>query len=506
MRGPITLLLALAALAATAVPAQAILPPPDGGGGPSGTKVKRLRPWKSSNLYRVQQDFHPRVDPARAAAKQRTLIVKGSWLHIDCQRHATTEKGRELWDRVAGGFVPDGVMKTYTDGRLSGSPTCKLPHPHRVYGLGRWSRSKLYRVLVSRTTEKTPKLYNGTGILVRRGRWVRITCQVTGEKHKGSTLWDRIGPGGYYPDSELKTFYAGRIPGAPKCKTPRKPVTPVFMALGDSYSSGLGSDVFWNAQTGSYNFQRGQYYARGPVGGPTSKNCKRGLFAWPRLLQGRTRQKFKTDPHTTFLACQGDTTREVLSRQIPHIRKHTRLVTLSIMGNDMGFSKVVEACAKPGSSCSSAVVKQFGKRNAILHAKIHRLDAVLNAIRRKAPRARVLVLGYPALFQPVHESFTWCLGINGSDQRLLNQKGTALNAAIKAATRRHKGVSYISTAGAFRGHGPCQGGSTKVWINPIIYERGKPPIPADMRSMHPNRLGQFMMAEIVAKAKPDLFR
>ena len=85
--------------------ANATMPPPDppDGGGGDVVKVKSLKPWKKKFVYRVQQGFMTRVEQSRLAKKTGTALAKGTWLHIECQRYV----GTELWDIVAGGWVPD---------------------------------------------------------------------------------------------------------------------------------------------------------------------------------------------------------------------------------------------------------------------------------------------------------------------------------------------------------------------------------------------------------------
>jgi hypothetical protein len=483
----------------------AAAPPPDEGGG--GREVHRLKRWNSAYIYRVTRTFRARREPARAADRVGTSVAKGFYFAITCQAYAITARGRELWTGMAGGYVPDSIVKTYTDRRLRRVPRCRFARTGHVFGAKRWRKRNRYRVQVSQVTQRRPRLGNGTGVIVRKDDWVRIVCQIRGRRVHGSRLWDRVSPGGYLPDADVRTYYSGRIPGAPRCRRPKPPVTPVYMALGDSYSSGLGSDVYYSAPADSYAYQPGQYFSGNPVGGPSDKDCYRGVAAWPRLLAGRTRRRYHIEPHTTFLACQGDTTREILRRQIPHIRRQTRLVTLTAMGNDMGFSEIVKACATPLQSCGDAVRKHFGRRNRVLRRKIRRLDRVLRRIRAKAPRARVLLLGYPKLFGPVHSNFNSCLRITDDDQRLLNRKARALNGAIRRAARRHRRVSYIGLSRAFRGHGPCRDASATAWVNPILYQPpNSVPDPPNLRSMHPNRIGNFMIAERVARTKPDLFR
>src|SRR4051812_20761348 len=101
--------------------AHATYPVPDGGGG--GTKVHTLKPWKATHLYRVQKGFHVRAEQQLGARQPGAIIQKGTWLRITCQRSSRSSTGSRLWSGVAGGFVPDSAMKTYTDGRLAGAPT-----------------------------------------------------------------------------------------------------------------------------------------------------------------------------------------------------------------------------------------------------------------------------------------------------------------------------------------------------------------------------------------------
>src|SRR5688500_13789779 len=83
-----------------------------------------------------------------------------------------------------------------------------------------------------------------------------------------------------------------------------------YVALGDSYSSGTG--------TNNYNLSSG---------------CLRGTSAYPYLVAtGR--------PNTalTFAACSGATTTDVMNNQVSSVTSDTRFVTITIGGNDVGFS------------------------------------------------------------------------------------------------------------------------------------------------------------------------
>lgn len=484
-------LMAAALLAGGA--ADAAARPVDDGGGPTTTKVRSLKGWKSTNAYRVQTSFMVRREQSLDAPRTGTKIVRGTWLQIACQVRA----GGRLWDRVAGGFVPDSVMKTYTDGRLRGAPRCRLPHPDRVWTLRRWRKSLKYRVTEAQTPQREPRLGTGLGTVVEDNQWVRIVCQTVGQKVRGSRLWNRIGPGGYIPDSTMKTYTDGRLRGAPRCKGVKRE-RPRYVALGDSFSSGLGGDGYYPRSSPNALVFKHDYLKGEPPG--RAKDCYRNRHAYSRILAGRLSKRWIHSAPSTFLACQGDTTDEVLSLQIPNIPRNTRLVTLTIGGNDMGFAEIVRVCATPGANCSAKVAERFGRNGEKLAQLGSRLDRVLWRLREKAPYATVVMAGYPALFAPAKDVSS-CGGIDTDDAKLLNRAGRRLNATIRAAVGRYKDVRYAGLGKRFDGHGPCQRASRRIWINPVTAagERQK-------FSMHPNLRGQQEYARAIVASSPGLFR
>ena len=86
------------------------------------------------------------------------------------------------------------------------------------------------------------------------------------------------------------------------------------------------------------------------------------------------------------MACAGATTADVLSSQVPALRPSTTLVSITIGGNDAGFSSVMENCAlQTTSSCLHAVAAAESFVTSQLPA---RLDTTLEAISAHAPSAR----------------------------------------------------------------------------------------------------------------------
>jgi lysophospholipase L1-like esterase len=216
-----------------------------------------------------------------------------------------------------------------------------------------------------------------------------------------------------------------------------------YVALGDSYSSGTG--------TGSYTLNSG---------------CQRSTYAYPYLA---SRQRANTD--LVFVACSGATTDDVMANQIASVTSATALVSITIGGNDAGFSDVVTACVTIG--CSSAIADAVTYIRNTLPGK---LNTVYAAIQRQAPSARVAVLGYPRLFSS--SSCAGTTGIDRTERAQLNDVADLLDSTIASRAAAY-GFSYRSAISSFTGHAIC---SSSAWLNGLnIFSIGE--------SFHPNRNG-----------------
>src|SRR3954470_10756447 len=144
-----------------------------------------------------------------------------------------------------------------------------------------------------------------------------------------------------------------------------------YVALGDSYSSGTG--------TRDYSLNSG---------------CQRGPYAYPALIKAD-----RPNTNLTFVACSGAKTGDVLANQVQSLSTSTNIVTITIGGNDAGFSSVITKCAEPLVSCDGDITTA---QNFINNTLPGRLNTVYSAIKsRAAAGAKVVVLGYPRLFMGV---------------------------------------------------------------------------------------------------------
>jgi len=229
--------------------------------------------------------------------------------------------------------------------------------------------------------------------------------------------------------------------------------SPEYVALGDSYASGLGT--------------REYYIASGA--------CQRSPHAYPVAGAARLGATLR------FRACAGATVRDVID-QLGALDSATDYVSVQVGGNDAGFSEVLIECAKPrwAQDCDGVVA---GARAFIRERLPQRLAGLYGRIDRRSPSARVVVVGYPRLFHDEDcNAGTW---FSPSDRELLNDTADILNRRI-AGEAAAVGFTFVNPTRAFVGHAICD---SPEWINGLSAPMTE--------SYHPNRAGQDSYASLV---------
>src|SRR6201994_464832 len=158
-----------------------------------------------------------------------------------------------------------------------------------------------------------------------------------------------------------------------------------YVALGDSYASGVGA-------------------------GSTSGSCSQSPNAYPKLWAAAN-----PVASFTFAACSNATTADVISSQLSSLSPATTLVSLTAGGDDVGFVSIMETCVLGSTSaCESAVAKAEQYAVTTLPGN---LDTMLADIRAKAPSAQVIVADYPDFYDT---SAPVCIGLSGADHQTLD--------------------------------------------------------------------------------------
>ncbi|MFE5580973.1 SGNH/GDSL hydrolase family protein [Kitasatospora sp. NPDC056531] len=220
-----------------------------------------------------------------------------------------------------------------------------------------------------------------------------------------------------------------------------------YVALGDSYSAGVGA--------GSYLSDSG--------------SCERSTNAYAYLWANAN-----SPSSFSFVACSGARTGDVLNSQISALDSSTTLVSLTIGGNDAGFSSIMQTCVLGSDSdCLNAV--STGEDYAV-NTLPGQLDQVYSAIRAKAPNAHVVVMDYPHLYQI---DGSCIFGIGDTKRAAINEAADTLDGVI-AKRVANAGFTFGDVRDIFSGHEIC--GSLDTWLHSTT-------LPID-QSYHPNAAGQ----------------
>jgi lysophospholipase L1-like esterase len=217
-----------------------------------------------------------------------------------------------------------------------------------------------------------------------------------------------------------------------------------YVALGDSYSSGVGA--------GNYD--------------PASGSCDRSPNAYPaKWAAAHSPTSF------SFTACSGATTTDVLNGQLGPLNADTTLVSITIGGNDAGFSNVMETCVLGSdSACLTAVA---GAQAFAQNTLPGRLNTLFSAIHSRASSAHVVVLDYPHLYKIT----SLCVGLSNTKRTALNNAADTLDSVIgKAVTE--PGFVFSDVRDDFAGHELCSGDG---WLHSVTIPIGE--------SYHPTALG-----------------
>jgi hypothetical protein len=219
-----------------------------------------------------------------------------------------------------------------------------------------------------------------------------------------------------------------------------------YVALGDSYSSGTGAGSYGN-----------------------SGSCKRSANSYPQLWANAN-----APSSFAFVACSGAETTDVTANQVGALTPDTALVTISVGGNDAGFADVMTDCNL--GSDSDCVARNQQAQAYARNELPPRLDAVYTQIRDRAPNARVVVLGYPHIYEL---GGSCSVGLSETKRAAINQSSDVLADVIRGRAGAF-GFTFLDGRPAFDGHEICASGTR--WINSVTW-------PVD-ESYHPNAAGQ----------------
>jgi len=249
----------------------------------------------------------------------------------------------------------------------------------------------------------------------------------------------------------------------------------------------------------------GDSYAAGPlIPNQVDTACLRSDHNYPSLVASALHITVFRD-----VSCSGATTADMTAGQHPLLRSvppqfdaltpDTRLVTLTIGGNDIGFSNVVLTCGllsllNPfGAPCRDHYTA--GGTDALaasIAATAPKVAAVLQAIHLRAPQARVAVVGYLDIL-PAAGGCWPLVPIAVGDVPYLGGIEVQLNQMLATQASLNQ-ATFVDTFTPSIGHDACEPIGVK-WVEGLL-----PTSPA--YPVHPNLLGMQADEAAVLSALP----
>ncbi len=243
-----------------------------------------------------------------------------------------------------------------------------------------------------------------------------------------------------------------------------------YVALGDSYSAASG--VL-------------------PPDLTAPPQCLRSTANYPHVIAAATGALL------TDVTCGGADTGDYLTGQYPGVAPQldavtpdADVITMTIGGNDSGvFIDSITQCGVAGLSTlgqGSPCKDRYGSsfEDTIRTTTYPSLVQVLKAVRAKAPRAEIAILGYPSILPAAGGCFERMPVAVGDVPYLRGVQATLDDAVQRAA--KVAGVTYVDLSRASEGHDACQPIGVR-WVEPVLF--GTNPV-----VVHPNALGEARMA------------
>lgn len=181
--------------------------------------------------------------------------------------------------------------------------------------------------------------------------------------------------------------------------------------------------------------------------------------------------------------------------QFNSLDAETTVVSITIGGNDIGFSDVAQSCItlNPFSTPCKDKYASGGKDQLAerITATAPKVAAVLQGVHTRSPSAKIYVLNYPAIFPETGFGCWPQMPIGFGDVPYLRSTEQKLNGML-ATQAAANGATLVNWYGASIGHDACKGSSTR-WVEPLVPGELAAPI-------HPNKAGMVGAANVLVAA------
>jgi hypothetical protein len=266
---------------------------------------------------------------------------------------------------------------------------------------------------------------------------------------------------------------AGAPAAGPEPPSSRIPPGAKYVALGSSFASGLGLP---------------------PI---VDEGCERSGGNYARKVADALRLDL------TDVTCFGARTEHIeyapqdaggtRPPQVDSLTADTALVTLTVGGNDVGYTRMVgdQACSTR-SECAGIAPDEEGVRRA-LETIADKLVGTLYTITTRAPRATVLLVTYPQIVPSSGETCE-AIALSAEQARFSATAGQRLDQAFRDAAAR-SGVQLVDSYPASEGHSAC---SPEPWVSGHVPSTAA----SGAAAFHPTVAGMRAQAELIIAALP----
>lgn len=219
---------------------------------------------------------------------------------------------------------------------------------------------------------------------------------------------------------------------------------------------------------------------------PGAGACGRSLVDYPHLLAAKLHLQLND------VSCGGAVIANALrtsqgsnAPQIDAVTSRTRLVTITIGGNDVGYIATAIECGQLNSTCAATASPP--SINAAFGALPRSLTRLIQAVRAKARSAVIVLVTYPRLVPP-----TACSALHYSPaaSRLVASIGARLE-RVFASVAKSDHVRFADPYVLGASHGPCATGDSQ-WVAGLVASNGF--------EYHPTASGQREMARLAEAA------
>lgn len=258
-----------------------------------------------------------------------------------------------------------------------------------------------------------------------------------------------------------------------------------YVALGDSYAAGAGLAE-----------ELGDTRQFDDDGG-----CERHLDAYPARVAMALQARDETQTvEFDFVACSGDRIADAFQQMQANqdVLGRADLVTVTIGGNDLDWPDVLERCATVWNrnplagqgSCTHGKEELFQRVDGMLQ----RLEELNSELRSFAPRAQILLVGYPQIapLQPKSACIPFLSAmIDAAEREMIRALGVVLNDGFAAVAEASSRTSFVDLQVVYEGHEPC---AQDEWINALRSDF------SSSQSFHPKVIGHQNAALAVMQA------